>query len=96
LINLNERNCPREFPKDTIINDSVFFPLFLKDPYFNVEIDWSYFFAITSEKLTSLTSIWVDLANLWIITIYFLTYRNPVFGRKIKKILWFPTENPLI
>jgi hypothetical protein len=51
---------------------------------------WAYFFAITSEKLSTMRSIWIDFINMWIITIYFLIYRNPVFGRKVKNILWFP------
>jgi branched-subunit amino acid ABC-type transport system permease component len=93
LLNLNERNSPRDFPSDDYkypeyLNGHFIFPIFVHIPFLNDNLMWTYYLAMGIDKLSTLTSLWVDFANLCVVTTYFLIYRNPVLRNKIKKISW--------
>lgn len=99
LINLNPLNSPRTYPEN--LNPNVegseypigyfIFPLYYKFDILRNNIEWTYFFSMSLEWKTLLT-LFLDFINLWIVTMYFYFFRNPILRRTVKKIIFWKSD----
>ena len=69
------------------------FPWFFHYPVFRDNLNICYLIGIGVDK-DQLENLIIDFVNLFMITIYIFTYRNPVLRKSMQKVFWqFPTSD---
>lgn len=101
MLNLTNQISPSPFPiqfkgypddnQKDMTNITFAIPVFFHHKIFR-DLRFSYFLGVGVEQ-PQLRTLFLDFANLCIVTIYVFNFRNPLLFRSMRKVFWqFPTN----